>query len=161
MKNGGKMVHRGRPTGKEAGKIKAELQKYFNRGNSQTYTIDKTGHDRKTIMQYWKEFRQTYIEEIDENFVARQRAAREAALCGIDEDIEAANEEVECMKSIRNELNTIPAHGMYIKALEHRNFLIRKRAAMDMVPTVDVNIDKIIAEETIGQPRAGTDKRKD
>jgi hypothetical protein len=154
-------VGNGRPTSKNQIKLKQELQKYFNEGRSKTYTVKHSKHAKDTVDAYWKEFRNTYITELDESFVARQRAAREAALGAIDEEIDASDEEVLKAKALRDELESIPAHGMYIKALEHQNFLIRKRAAMDMVPTVDVNIDNIIAEEVHGHTGTGDNKRKD
>jgi hypothetical protein len=162
MKSKGKVgALKGRPTAEVEGKLREELQEVFDGGRSERWAIKHTNHNKKTIERYWKIFRSTNIFSIDESFIGRQRAAREAALGEIDEDLDKANEEVESALELRDDNQDVKAHALYIKALEHRNFIVRKRAAMDMVPTVDVNIDRIIAEEKNGQSGTGDNSRKD
>ena len=138
----------GRPNNTESPKLIAELLEYFEEGCSILYTSKHSKHNKKTVEKYWKKFRAEKIFDITESFIGRQRNAREAALGEIDELIDKANEEVEESKKARDEFKGKPQfQTVYIHALEFLTSLILKRYALDMVPTVDVNLDKIIAEE--------------
>jgi len=134
---------KGRPTNKQQQDLRKELLKYFNEGRSISYTAEHSKHPKDTVEKYWYEFRHMYTEEMNEDYVLRQRASREQALKKMDENIDRWKKIVD-----RREGDDANVKD-YMNALKEYEALIERRAALNMIPTLDVDIKTLVVKEAL------------
>ncbi len=139
-------MNTGRPKKTDVPKIRAEIMKCFLNGDNILGASDKLGYNKETICNYYKEFSKAVIEDIDGDFVNRQKIAKEIALMRLNKVIEEimthfgllkvkAADEIENDAWDRNKLAAMTAVGT----------LIQQRADMEMCPTIDVDLKQMVA----------------
>lgn len=137
--------YHGKPSGATVAANKEKCKKAFNKGWGVLYAAELIGLNKNTVSSYYQELREEAIEKTGEDFVMEQKTAKQLAIKKFDEEIERLNEledEFENKKTKKD-----PTwHDRILKCIELRANLEQQRYALEMTPTIDISIDKIIEE---------------
>ena len=95
---------KGRPSFVQQAKIESDLRPYFEKGYSATLTSKKTGHDKKTVLKYFKKWTKEIFEPESEEFLQRCKEQKERSLLALDEHIYSIEEDANDVGKIINDL---------------------------------------------------------
>lgn len=135
----------GRPKKTEQPKMKDEIMKCFLNGDTILGAAEKTGHGKNTINTYYKEFSNDLIEKIDIDFVRRQKTSKEIALLRLNKVIDEIMEHFGILKEkAADEVDNDSWDRNKLAAMALVGTLIQQRADIEMSPTIDVDIDRMV-----------------
>lgn len=149
-------LQRGRPSKAVQLQIVKDIRPYFEKSYSATFTAGKTGHDVKTVCNYFNEWSRQLVQDESKDFIQRQRESMENTIIHLDQIIfeeynllEDVNEEIK--KSQKNG-RPIPKHLITTKfnILKEISNITQHRLSLLMTPTMDVDID-IMVKKRLGE----------
>lgn len=136
----------GRPKKADEPKIKAEIMKCFLNGDNILGASDKLGYNKETINNYYREFSKTVIEDLDKDFVNRQKTSKEIALLRLNKVIDEIMTHFGILKEkAADEFDNDAWDRNKIAAMALVGNLIQQRADIEMCPTIDVDIEQMVA----------------
>ena len=146
----------GRPSIKEIEKHKNDCKKAFYQGVTILTASEELDLNRETVSKYYKEFREKFIEELDEEFITEQKAAKHFAMKKLEDKVKEIDD---IMSNIINDKKTSSdkKHDQLIKCVEVKSGFEQQRYNLEMAPTIDISIEKLIEEgmEEIEQSKSG------
>ena len=86
---------KGRPSFVQQAKIESDLRPYFEKGYSATLTSKKTGHDKKTVLKYFRKWTKEIFEPESEEFLQRCKEQKARSLLALDEQIYSIDEDID------------------------------------------------------------------
>jgi len=92
---------RGRPTKKSQQEISDALKPCFERGLSAAFTARQTGHDIKTVCNYFNDWSKQMAESDDGDFIERQELERQRVILSFDNLI---SEEYQLLDELKSEI---------------------------------------------------------
>jgi len=143
-------MKRGRPTKKQSKHIRNELWSFYVRGYSTSFTIQKTGYDKKTIYKYFDEWDKQLLDEDERNFQNKIRKEKERVDIAFDNLLfeldEPFNEIKKEMRSYKNKNEPVPRYlfGYYLHFVKEIASLTEKRTSIRMMPPLDETISQIV-----------------
>lgn len=126
---------------------------YYVRGCSVSFTIQKTGYDKKTIYKYFAEWDKQIRDNDEKNFQNKIRKEKERVDIAIDNLLfeldEPLNEIKKEMKSYKNKKEPVPRYlyGYYLQFVKEIASLIEKRTSVRMMPPLEETISQIVKKE--------------
>jgi len=129
------------------------LWSYYVRGCSISFTIQKTGYDKKTIYKYFAEWDKQICDNDEKNFQKKIRKEKERVDIAIDNLLfeldEPLNEIKKEMKSYKNKKELVPRYlfGYYLQFVKEIASLIEKRTSIRMIPPLEETISQIVKKE--------------
>lgn len=136
----------GRPSVKEQEENLIKCKKMFYDGLSILSASEKTGLNKETVCNYYKEFREDFVENLDNNFVDEQRTAKQMALKKLEESIEQVEAAAAIALSNSHGEDGSPWYGHYLRCLEMKASFEQQRYALEMQPTIDVSLERLMEE---------------
>lgn len=137
-----------RPKRQDGVKIRKELLGYFERGCNVLYTSQQSKHNRKTVTQHFKEFGEIFVEEVDNDFITKQKVVKETCIAQLQGYIDKIDSEIKSLeieaKMDREDSKTYRAQMHYL--LVQVCNLIQQKADIEMTPTIDVSLEQMIEE---------------
>lgn len=152
---------RGRPTKGKTTDIKKTLLEYFEDNKSAAYTARKTGHDIKTVYSYFKAFSEELNERIDNDFVCRQKRAKEMVIAKLEEDIEELTQQLDDIKKkCEDDPENSAWESLRLAIVSKRADVLQQKADIEMTPTIDVSLEELTKNENEpGGPETPKPKR--
>jgi hypothetical protein len=136
---------KGRPTNQEGIKIKEDIEKAFNKGWGVLYAAEQLKYNKETVSLHYIELREKLIEAMDKNFINEQRTAKYFAIKKLQErigEIDLIMHDAFDHKS--GETNIW--HSTIIHCIEVKASLEQAMHALEMTPTIDIDVEKMIQE---------------
>ena len=129
-----------------------EYEKYHTSG----YASQVLGINRHTVEKYYREFQELEVEDTNEEFVLRQRSAKNRVLTRLDgiitkldrqlQDIEAVLED-----DVNGETHDVARYeAMRTTVLKSLSDILQQKASIEITPTMDITIERYI-EDKYGQ----------
>ena len=143
----------GRPSKAKETKNEIACQEYYLNWKSAIYTAKQLGLNPHTVEKYFQKFRQKEIEESEEQFMQRQRMAKNQVLSKLDEMINHLEKQVKRYSELMDneELDTTPdgqrVEAQYTKAVSELSQMYQQKADIELTATMDVRIDKVVQEK--------------
>ena len=140
---------RGRPTVTQKLKLRDDILDAFKEGLSAYYTAHKLDINVNTVYAYFKEFSEIYLEQANDEFVQRQRRAKEVCLAGLDKDladIEIEIEELATIISKEKDIDEVACRKMKHDLIWKRSQLRQQKNAIDTTPTIDVSLEQMVKD---------------
>lgn len=149
-----------RPKKKESERIDDELRKYYDDFKSILYTAEKTGHDKMTVWKHFKRYGQEHLEEETEDFINRQKDAKEKGMKMFDELIDEAND---ALKDIMNvdSADELGVHKARIAVIHELATLYDKRMTIQSAATVDMVHKTLKGYQDGMDKKSGKSKERD
>ena len=139
-----------RPTKSKQVDMEKILLEHFQEHHSAIYTAKLTGYNRNTVNAYFRTFAQKLLEEVDGDFVTRQKLRKELVIAKLEEDITALDNQLEQILKFTGtgeiEEGNASLHGVRLNIITARANLRQQIADIDMTPTLDVSLDKLVEE---------------
>ena len=145
----------GRPTKKTEAEIENKLRLYFERNLSATFTAQKTGHNIKTVCNYFNEWSKEITESENKDFFAREIQERQSIVLALDSLISEEHEILDELKSeakvYRDKHKTIPktftsSIQYCIKTILE---LIAYKAQYTLVPVTREALEQLLEEHGV------------
>ena len=147
---------RGRPTKKKQNDIKEQCMKEYEKYHTSGYASQVLGINRHTVEKYYREFQELEVEDTNEEFVLRQRSAKNRVLTRLDgiitkldrqlQDIEAILED-----DVNGETHDVARYeAMRTTVLKSLSDILQQKASIEITPTMDITIERYI-EDKYGQ----------
>jgi len=146
-------MKKGRPTKQQSRQIRDQLWSCFVRGLGAPLTIQKTGHDKKTVYDHFKEWDKQIHDNDEKNFQDKIRKEKERVDIALDNLLleldEPLNEIKKEMKSCKNKNEQVPRYlfGYYLQFVKEIASLIEKRTSIRMMPPLEETISQIVKKE--------------
>lgn len=155
-------MERGRPKKTDTPKIREAIRVCFLNGDTILGAADKTGYNFKTINLYYKEFASEIIEKNDEDFIQRQKTAKEIALFRLNKVIDEISNHYGILKEkAADEFDNDSWDRNKLTAMSLIGTLIQQRADIEMSPTLDVDIDSMVKHALEAKNKIDKDKPSD
>lgn len=153
------MAKRGRPEIQDQTKLRRELLEYWTKNRSAAFTARDTGHNIKTVQNYFRAFAEEIQEETNQEFITKQKAVKLNALAAMDElIIESQNQ----LDSIKEKCEEDPDNSSWesIRAaiIKDQMDFINKKADLEVSPTLDIDLDRLVEEKLAEQPSNDPEK---
>ncbi len=147
-----------RPTKSKQVDIQKTLLEHFEQNHSAIYTAKLTGLNRNTVSGYFRTFADKLIEEVDQNFIVRQKVRKELVLVQLEEDLAELDRQLEELKILTNGIeNTNSAmHSIRLNIITSRAALRQQIADIDMTPTLDVSLEILVEEALSHETESGS-----
>ncbi len=147
---------RGRPTKKKQTDIKEQCMKEYEKYHTSGDASQVLGINRHTVEKYYREFQELEVEDTNEEFVLRQRSAKNRVLTRLDgiitkldrqlQDIEAILED-----DVNGETHDVARYeAMRSTVLKSLSDILQQKASIEITPTMDITIERYI-EDKYGQ----------
>ncbi|MEO9276690.1 MAG: hypothetical protein ABI340_02760 [Nitrososphaera sp.] len=143
-------LQKGRPSKKTQIQIINDIRSYFEKSFSATFTSSKTGYDIKTVCKYFNEWSEQIVKNEDEDFIKRQREAKELSVLNYDRIIfeeyillDDINKEI---KKIQKDGKPVPKHLISTKFLILREIsnMTQSKFGLIVTPTMDWNLNEVL-----------------
>lgn len=136
---------RGHPTESEAKTIRTQCEKAFNDGLGVLSAAEELNLNKNTVSSYYTEFREKLFDKMDKDFVLEQKTAKQMSIKKLEDRIkEVKNIKKLIIENIKLDEPTI--YDKLLKCEEIGASLEQARYSLEMTPTIDISIDKIIEE---------------
>lgn len=93
--------NQGRPTKEEQEAISKELQQYYEKGCSATFTSKETRINIKTVLKYFEEWDKELLESTDNDFLQRCKIEKERSVIALESEIESLKKEEEEVEQLK------------------------------------------------------------
>ena len=146
-------MEKGRPSKKQSRQIRDKLWLYYVSGLSIPFIIQKTGYNKKTVYNHFKQWEKQIHENDTSDFQEKIRKEKEHVDIAYDnllfELVESLNEINIEMKSYKNKNESIPRYmyGNHFKCVKEIANLIEKRTSVRMMPPLEETISQIVKQE--------------
>jgi predicted transcriptional regulator len=140
-------MERGRPSSLDSTKNRKNCQDAFNKGLSVLKTAENLKLDKNTVSKYFIEFREKLVDGMDRDFVHEQKVAKQMAMKKLEDAIEEIDSAIKiAFEKSKHDESATSWYAHYIKCMEIKVNFEQQRYAIEMAPTIDVSIEKIIEE---------------
>ena len=147
---------RGRPTKKKQNDTKEQCMEEYEKYHTSGYAAQVLGINRHTVEKYYREFQELEVEDTNEDFILRQRSAKNRVLTRLDgiitkldrqlQDIEAVLED-----DVNGETHDVARYeAMRTTVLKSLSDILQQKASIEITPTMDITIERYI-EDKYGQ----------
>lgn len=145
---------RGRPSIPKESDNEKKCLEYYQKWKSAAFTADKLGLNRHTVEKYFKKFKELEIEEKEEEFIQRQRMAKNLCLGKLDAIIDHLETQIERYTNVLTkddetendgDAQRIEAH--MTKVATELSSLYQQKADLEMTATLDINVAKLAQEK--------------
>ena len=147
---------RGRPSKKKQNDIKEKCREQYERYHTSGFASQVLELNRHTVEKYYREFQETEVEDTNEEFVLRQRSAKNRVLTRLDEILFKLDKQLRDLEGVleddtKGENHDIARYeAMRTTVLKSLSDILQQKASIETTPTLDITIEKYI-EETYGQ----------
>ena len=154
-----------RPSKAKQVDMSEKLLPYFEQHHSALYTAELTGINRNTVNAYFKTFSQLLMDDINQNFVMRQKIRKEQVITLLERDLAELDEHLAEVKMALNAANGMESgnaslHGVRLSIVTARSNIKQQIADIDMTPTLDLTVEDILEKrlhaEYSGEETKGT-----
>ena len=146
----------GRPSKAKQVEIRKKCEKEYFKYHSAAYAASVLGLNPHTVEKYYREFQEAEVEDTNEEFVLRQRSAKNRVLTRLDgiitkldrqlQDIEAVLED-----DVNGETHDVARYeAMRTTVLKSLSDILQQKASIEITPTMDITIERYI-EDKYGQ----------
>ena len=146
-------MKKGHPTKQQSQQIRDDLWSCFARGLGAPFTLQKTGYNKKTVYDHFKEWEKQIHDNDERNFEDKIRqekkrvdVAYDYLLVELDEKLNEIDNEI---KFYKNKKEPVPRylydyHLRYVKEIAN---IIEKRTSVRMMIPLDEQIKEIVKKE--------------
>lgn len=150
-------MKRGRPEVTEQTKLYKALQTRFERGESIAYAAREEKVNIKTVQNYYREFREKMVEQTDQDFINRQKIAKEFALAGLDEDLQKLRTQFdELVQLCEDDPENSAWQSIRLQVTAKMAELKQQKADLEMSPTLDVSLEQMVEERLNDEEHSST-----
>lgn len=142
---------KGMPSAIESKDTRKKCEDAFFKGWGTLFTARELHINKNTVSAYFVEFREKMRQQMDEEFITRQKSAKELAIMSLDDEIKAIDDLINdkdhglMIKTIEDPEN--PAWSAQVKsALEYRSNLKQQKHNLEMTPTIEVSVEQLLSE---------------
>lgn len=153
-------MKRGHPTKKDQVDLRKTLFEFWSKNRSVAYTAEQTKTNIKTVTAYFKEFAESITEDMNEDFIKRQKAVKQQALKAMDEMmVESETQLEEIKEKCADDPENTSWESIRASIIRDRMAFINEKANLEISPTLDVDLEELV-EERLANSSTGTDKAK-
>jgi len=144
---------RGRPSKPKESMNETQCLEYYQMWKSAAFTATKLKLNRHTVEKYFEKFRQKEVEEKNDQFVQRQRMAKNLCIGKLDEMIEHLEQQIGRYSNLMTGegLDITPdgqrVESQYTKSVAELSTLYQQKADIEMTATMDVKVDELVREK--------------
>lgn len=134
-----------RPSKAKQVDIEKTLLTHFNLYHSALYTAELTNINRNTVNAYFKTFQVSLVEDINSDFISRQKVRKEQVVALLERDLSELDKLLEQLKisTMKDEENA-SLLSVRLATIVARSNIKQQIADIDMSPTLDISIDQIM-----------------
>jgi hypothetical protein len=151
-------MKRGHPTNKERADTRKTLFEYWSKNRSALFTAEDSGINVKTVNAYFKEFASTITEEMNQDFIEKQKAVKAQAVKAMDAlIIESETQLSEIKEKCEDDPENTGWENIRASIIKDQMAFINEKANLEISPTLDVDLDSIL-EKKVAQSSASPKK---
>lgn len=134
-----------RPTRHKQVDMEKTLREHFEKHHSALYTSELTGHARDTVSKYFNAFAEKMVEEINTNFINRQKIRKEQVIAQLEHDLAVLDDHLkEVTNQSLGDASNASLHSVRLGIVKARSEIKQQIADIDMTPTLDITISEIM-----------------
>lgn len=150
-----------RPTKAKQTANETRILEMFEKGISALRAAKLLGLNRNTVSSYYRVFGERLIQDMTESFVEKQKIKKALVVASLEEELEELMEQAsETRMAIKEDLENTSLRSLLLNITTAKANLKQQIADIEMSPTLDVSLEKLVEERMQDEVNSGNESEK-